>query len=316
MRVSDLQRYNAFQSDVQQRLQSLLRIEQEIGTGRSLQAPSEDVAKASQALRADTALAENKQYVRNIDDGLLWVNSADGTLQTIVDLINEIDTLALSTDNDNQNEQDRQNAAIVLDQKIEALMELVNDTNGSRYIFGGYSTTAAPFTAERDESGRIISVSANEDTIGGEIYRRIDRSDDVQINVNGDRLFQPAGEAGTDSDLFYVVVALRDTIANNNQPPEGSGDERSNPHLREQLDVIRNRITGQQSYLGSLQQRMQMTRDRLLEEEVDLTDMLDQAEGADMTDLASRLAVEESVYNSLLAIQSKLLTTSLVDYLL
>jgi flagellar hook-associated protein 3 FlgL len=315
MRVSDQQRYSAFTRDVQNRLSNLMRIEQELGTGRSLFNPSEDVVRAQQALRADARLAENSQFLRNIDDGKAWVGSADGALQQIIDLINEIDTLALAADNDSQTEDDRHNSAIQIDQKLEQLMSLVNTTHGDRYIFGGHNTTSPAFTAVRDENGRIIGAAANEESLGGKIYRRIGQNDDVQINIPGDQLFQPIGSDGTDQDVFYVITSLRNTIANNNQPPEGSEDTLSNDHLREQLHSIRERIVTQQSFLGSVGQRLESTKDRLKEVEINLTDMLEQAEGVDMANLATRLAVEENAYNALLSINARLLSQSLVDYI-
>lgn len=315
MRVSDYQRHRDYTSDIQQRLANLTRIQQELGTGRSLFTPSESIRRTDQALQAEAGLATDAQYLRNIEDGERWIGAADSKLQALVDLLGEIDALALAADNSSQNEEDRRATAIQLDQKLEALMELVNASDGDRYLFGGHATTSAPFTAVRDAAGRIQGASAPADSIAGRIYRRIAEGDDVQINIPGSQLFQPVGEEGTDSDLFYVIAALRDTIANNNVPPEGFEDTRSNEHLREQLDLIRNRITDQQTYLGSVGQRLEAMKGRLLEREIQLTDSLEQAAGVDMTDLVSRLAVEEGAYNALASLGSRLLRQTLVDYL-
>jgi flagellin-like hook-associated protein FlgL len=167
----------------------------------------------------------------------------------------------------------------------------------------------------RDENGRLQGATANEESIAGRIYRRIGRDEDLQVNVTGDRLFQPVGSAGTDADIFYVIAALRDTIGNNNVPPEGFEETRSNTHLREQLDAIRERITEQQTYLGAAGERLQQTLSRLKEREIQLTDSLEQAQGVDMTDLVSRASLEETVYNALAGMGSQLIRQSLVDYL-
>jgi flagellar hook-associated protein 3 FlgL len=315
MRVSDTQRVGLFMGQIQERLANLTRIEQELGTGRSLNVPSENVRNADQALRADEALAADAQYLRNIADGKGWVESADSKLQAITDLISEIDSLALAANNSSQNEVDRRNTAIQIDQKLEALIELVNATHGDRYLFGGYQTTAAPFTVTRNAQGQIESVSANPDTVAGRIYRQISQNDQVQINVSGSQLFQPVGAENTDQDVFYVIAALRDTIGNNNTPPEGFEDTRSNEYLRGQLSTIRERITDQQTYLGSIGQRLDQTTARIKERELQLTDALEQAQGVDMTDLVSRLSVEQGAYNALASMASRVLQQSLVDYL-
>ncbi|HEY3295777.1 MAG TPA: flagellin [bacterium] len=315
MRISEVQRHRSFTQNVDQRLVNMNRIQEEIGTGRSLFTPSEGVSRANQALTARDALATDGQFLRNIDDGRTWVDAADSKLQAVVDLLNEIDALAVSADNSSQTPEDRQATALQLDQKLETLMGLANAKNGDRYLFGGYGTTTSPFSAARDANGKIQGAVANPDTIAGKIYRRIGDGDDIQINVSGAQLFQPVGAEGTDGDVFYVISALRDTIGNNNTPPAGYEDTRSNEHLRDQLATIRERITQQQTYLGSIGQRLDQTKSRLKERELNLTNSLEDAQGVDMPSLVARMATESGAYNALAAMGQKLLGQSLVDYL-
>jgi flagellar hook-associated protein 3 FlgL len=315
MRISDLSRHRSYTQNVETRLINLNRIQEELGTGRSLFTPSEGVSRADQALRAKGSLASDAQFMRNINDGQTWVDSADSNLQSVVDLLNEIDTLALSANDSSKNEDDRNAIAVQIDQKLETLVTLANGRNGDRYLFGGTNTTTPPYTTVRDANGHIIDASANPDTIAGKIYRQIGSGDNVQINLSGAQLFQPTGSDGTDADIFYVVGALRDTIGNNNTPPPGYEDTRSTEYLRTQLDTIRNRITEQQAYLGSVGQRLTQTMTGLKEREISLTNSLEQAQGADVTDLVSRMATEQGAYNALGAIGSQVLGQSLVDYL-
>jgi flagellar hook-associated protein 3 FlgL len=315
MRVSDQQRFNMFARDVETRLSNFVRIQQEMASGKSLFKPSEDVQKAGQAMRTQGDLAMNKQYLRNIEDGRNIVSSASANLQNVIDLLNEIDSLAVAADNDTQTPQDRENTATQINQKIESLLEAVNADHNGKYLFGGHQTEISPYTAVRDDAGRIIGAEANQETIGGQIYRRIDRDEDLRINIPGDRVFQPVGQENTSEDIFYVAAQLRDVIKNNNQPPEGLEDTHSNNTLRDQLQDIRDRIITEQTYLGSIGQRLDSKYDYYQEIEITLTEELEEAEGADMADLATRLALEENVYNSLLAINSRILGVSLVDYI-
>ncbi|MBU0508165.1 hypothetical protein KKH27_04930 [bacterium] len=315
MRVSDAQRYRTFSQDIQQRLVNMTRIQRELATGTSLFAPSESVTRAESALRAEDELALERQFMRNIENGKIVMNAADAKLGSVVDLITQIETLALSANDSHQNEEDRRNTALQIDQKIEELVRLTNARSGDRYLFGGHGTTNAPFTVERNESGRISGASANPDTIAGIIYRRIGANEDVQINVSGAALFQPVGSKNTDQDVFYVVTALRDTIGNNNMPPEGFEETRANEYLRERLAAIRERIAEQQVYLGSVGQRLETSLARLKEHEVLLTDRLEEAQGVDLTELVSRSAVEEGAYEALATLGGRLLQRSLIDYL-
>lgn len=314
MRVSDQQRFQSFTDDVQQRLVNLTRIQKELGTGKSLLAPSEDVHRAGTTLRTEDLLAADAQFVRNIDDGLVWAQSADSRLQAIMDVLSQICALAVAADNDSQNEDDRRNAAVQMDQKLEELMGLVNASSNGRYLFGGHHTTSSPFVVMRDAEGKIQSVTVHTDTIAGRTYRRISEDEDVQVNISGDRLFRPVGGDG-DEDVFSVIAALRNTIPNNNTPPSGFEDTQSNDDLHERLAAIRERIGEQQAYLGSVGQRLEQSKTRLMDREIELTDRLEEAAGVDMMELVSPLAVEEGAYNALAAISTRLLKQTLIDYL-
>ncbi len=315
MRVSDRQRFQYFARDIDEHLSKYVRLEQELATGKSIFNPSEDVQKAKQAMQMRSDLAQNKQYERNIEDGSNMIASASTHLQDVVNLLNEIDSLALAADNDHMTAEDRHNNSVQMNQKIESLVESVNASHGNRYLFGGHNTDSSPFAVTRDEAGNIIGATVNEDTIGGQIYRRIDRGEDLIVNIPGDRLFQPVGASNTEQDMFYVASQLRDIIADNNTPPEGQEESHSNNVLREQLSQIRERVITEQTYLGSVGQRLNEKLDYYKEAEITLTEQLEEAQGAEMTDLVSRLAIEENIYNSLLTISSTLLNRSLVDYM-
>lgn len=315
MRISNQLRHQTFLSDLNQRLDNLYRLQQELSTGKRLQFPSDDPVQASRALRLDSTLQRQEQFLRNVEDAQSWVNFGDARLQQIADLITEIDSLALRADNDDQTEQDRQGAALEIDQKLEQLFNLANSRYNGKYVFGGWQTLSTPFTEIRNEAGRIISVSANEETIEGGIYRQISEDERLRINIPGNLLFQPVGSEGTDEDVFYIISELRNTIANNNTPPDGYEETLSTPYLREKLDDVRERFLNQQTYLGSLGQRLQDTTGRLQDYNVTLTDALEKAEGVDITDIATRIATEQYAYEAMLSFGSHLFSTSLVDYM-
>ncbi len=315
MRVSLQQQHHTFVRDVEQRLYSLNRIQQELGSGLRIFQPSEDVPAAQHALLSRSQLALNSQYQRNIENGQGLISSADAKLSQIVDLINEIDALSLAADNDTQSPEDRTFAAQELNQKLERLIEYVNSKFVDKYLFGGHGTLTPPFEVSRNEQGLITGATRATESISGRIYRAIDEDETVAVNVTGDRLFQPIGQEDTAADLFYVVSQLRDTIANNNTPPEGMDATHSTHALRASLEGIRNRVIEEQTYIGSLGQRLTTKLSELKQSQIDWTKRLENSQGSEMTDLVSRLSIEEGVYNALLAIQSRVLSKSLIDYL-
>ena len=87
-------------------------------------------------------------------------------------------------------------------------------------------------------SETITGAAAVRETLPGRIYRRISEGEDIQINVPGAELFQPLDSGGTNQDIFFVVAQLRNTIGNNNEPPEGQEAALSNEALRTALTTL------------------------------------------------------------------------------
>ncbi|MBU1937530.1 flagellar hook-associated protein FlgL, partial [bacterium] len=84
MRISNQLRHQTFLSDLNQRLDNLYRLQQELSTGKRLQFPSDDPVQASRALRLDSTLQRQEQFLRNVEDAQSWVNFGDARLQQIV----------------------------------------------------------------------------------------------------------------------------------------------------------------------------------------------------------------------------------------
>jgi len=67
--------------------------------------------------------------------------------------------------------------------------------------------------------------------------------------------------------------------------------------------------------LGGRYKRLQLTESRLSDQQVDFEDLLSQNEDADLVDTIIKYSAAETVYNSSLSAASKLVQTSLLDFL-
>ena len=67
--------------------------------------------------------------------------------------------------------------------------------------------------------------------------------------------------------------------------------------------------------LGGRYNRLQLTESRLSEQQVDFEDLLSQNEDTDLVDIIIRYSSAETIYNSSLSAASKLVQTSLLDFL-
>ncbi|HEY0905083.1 MAG TPA: hypothetical protein VGE14_14445, partial [Marmoricola sp.] len=73
------------QTGLQAGLNRLAKVQEQLSTGRVINRPSDDPTGATSAMRLRTSVAEQRQYVRNANDGLGWLDQADSTLTSVTD---------------------------------------------------------------------------------------------------------------------------------------------------------------------------------------------------------------------------------------
>lgn len=135
--------------------------------------------------------------------------------------------------------------------KLESLMEYANSKFGQRYLFGGHGT----LTSYRLTLGEVLKAIHKCDSNLG-LYSRPNpivpsmKMRTLPSTLLATDFFSQLAKKELRPDLFHVVAALRNTITNNNTPPEGREDVLSNHVLRDNLDSIRNRIINNRRMLA------------------------------------------------------------------
>jgi flagellar hook-associated protein 3 FlgL len=308
MRVADFLRY------VEDRTSNMYNLQTQIASGYRLHRPSDDPVGVHQTLLLTEQISQNEQYTRNLENGLSRLSYTDNVMMEINDLIVDLSTLALEADNGDKSEEDLENMAIEAEQIIQQLVSLANSQYNGVYIFAGQWTQTMPFEDSQEPGGVTTEVILALDPPLGDILRQIGPGDLVPINVAGDELFMPDG-AGEMTDLFWVAIAIRDTMNNNNQPPPGNESTHQLPLLRDALEDIRERVAGFQATTGALVDRMNNVNDQLLSTNLTLTDSLSNIADTDMVNAAMNLQLDQVAYQATLNVGSMVLQPSLLDYI-
>ena len=306
MRITDNMRVNTLLYNLQRRSETLNTYMEQLTTGKALNRPSDDPLGTEKGLAYRQRIAQNQQYQRNIEDGLSYLGYTDNTLDTVGNLLQQARSAAIQGDNDNLTAADRAVLATEVDQILEQLFNAANTQFNGKFIFAGYNNDTAPFIAERDASGNIISVSANPAGIDDEIKREIGQGVYESINVGGSALFQPDG-AGADTDMFNSLIALRDALNANDTEAIGPQIDHLTAAIEQEnfhRSLVGEKVTYLETRLGQLQTL-----------EVTLTEGLSKVEDADYTEAVMNYELESNAYNAALAAGSQIMQLSLLDYL-
>ncbi|MFC2076559.1 flagellar hook-associated protein FlgL [candidate division KSB1 bacterium] len=142
-------------------LNTIADYQQQISTGKRITVPSDDPTAASKALALKDNLDENKQYIRNIEDGLDWLEQTEVTIDRVMDLLNEVEGLTMEGSNSVLTQEEKNAVAYQIDQNLSELLALGNGQYRDRYIFSGQKTDTPPLTLIDDPGGDITGDGSN-----------------------------------------------------------------------------------------------------------------------------------------------------------
>lgn len=127
--------------------EGLAKAQTEISSGKRILKPSDDPAGLRNSLALRTGISKANQFIRNIDNNKIFIQSTDSALQSVSLGLTRAKELAISELGGTSTAQTRQFAAVEIGQVISQTLEAANTKVKDQYIFGGTLTRTAPFQA-------------------------------------------------------------------------------------------------------------------------------------------------------------------------
>jgi flagellar hook-associated protein 3 len=166
--------------------------------------------------------------------------------------------------------------------------------------------TIGDMLAAINGSGLELTASINSAGTGIQIVPTATDKSLIITNNDSSRTAQDLGIAGS-PDMLGSMMLLIQALRNNDR--ETAEQLNGNMDLAIQ-DLLNNRAT-----VGARMMRMDTTLHRLEANEVNITRLLSEVEDADIIKLVSDLAKEENLYQAAMLASSKVIQTSLLDFL-
>jgi len=171
MRISTSMIYDSGVAAMQRKSTDLLRIQQQVASGRRILAPSDDPVAAAQALEVTQAQNLNTQYTENQGNAKDALSLSSAQLQSASDLIQRVRSLAVQLGSPTLSQNDRNSVATSLRQEFDSLLGIANQTDGGgNYLYSGFRGSTQPFggsvdtgvTYSGDDGQRLIQVSGSQ----------------------------------------------------------------------------------------------------------------------------------------------------------
>lgn len=284
-------------TQIQNLSQQQASLQKQVSTGQRIFNPADDPAAVGRIIALDTENRQITQFKANATSALDTSEATYADLQELKklsDRATEIGTLgggASSADS-------YAAYAKEVNELVEQAIQLGNNRLKNDYLFAGTAVSTAPFTVTRDGSGNATGV-----TYAG-------NANQATVQVSELSSIAPGTSGATNAGIGTFInnlIALRDAL--------NTGSNTAVSAVQSNLDTSENLLVNSLSEQGAVQLRIETNQSQLNTRATNIQKLISSDADADMATSVTRLSQTSTAYEAALSSASKILQTSLLDYL-
>lgn len=242
MRVSTLMMYQQTMGGITQSQSLWLDYGEQMSTGLRVRSPSDDPIAASQAVVLSQAQAQNDQFTTARTFAQQRISQEESSLGQVTSAIQSAQEKIVYAGNGTLSDDDRASLAADLQGLRDQIYNLANGQDGNgRYIFGGYSSDKAPFSASGEYTGGASNVEQQVDSARTMV---VGHAGSVVFDaISGNGVKEPDGSA-SETNLFHMldsaIAALKVPVAGDSaaQATASAAIDKTNRGLRNALNNV------------------------------------------------------------------------------
>jgi len=265
-------------------------LQEQLSSGKQISRPSDSPAGANDVMQLKAQRATTAQFVRNADNGIAWLDTADGALQLSSARMVRARELTVAGANGAMSATSRNALAAELQGVRDSIIELTNVQYLGRPVFGGTTAGAVAFDPT---TGAYVGDS-------GSVQRRVGAESTVQVDVDGVSAFG-SGPGGIIATLDAVIADLR-----LNRSTES--------HLTA-VDASHQQLLGALSDVGARTNRIENLKAKADDAGIMLRSAQSQIEDVDLPKAILELQMQTVAYQAALGATARVLQPTLLDFL-
>ena len=152
MRISTQSFYEQSKTAMGSLQSNLLRVQQQLGAGTKILAPSDDPLGAARVLAVSQSIALTAQYASSRAHATQTLTMEENALQSVTSVLQNVKGLLIQAGG-TMNDADRATIATTLQSNLDQLQGLANTDDGNgQFLFAGFKSGSAPFVRQADGS--------------------------------------------------------------------------------------------------------------------------------------------------------------------
>jgi flagellar hook-associated protein 3 FlgL len=262
---------------------------QELGTGRRVNAPSDDPAATAAVINIHYQNAQNDLFTQNITTLQGKLQTADSVLNSVTTALTQAITLGVQAGDGTLSAANRATLATQIQNLTQQVLTSANTSYQGSYIFSGTNSGTPAYSGTMTYQG---SASTNK--------VEIESGQSITVGLPGSQIFSnPAG------DVFGSLANLSAAVQS------GNGISTAVTQLKSALD----QVGSQRTFYGSQLQQLDSAQSFLATDKIQLASQENTMVGIDLAQAETDVQKSLTQRSALLAAGGKIQTTSLMDYL-
>lgn len=282
---------------LQSNLGRMQKLQEQLSSGKQVSRPSDSPVKTVEALQFRSTITRTEQYVRNADDGLALLGTADNALSDGLELTGRVRELVMRGMDASTNAEGRAALATEVDVLRDSLLGVANTRYLDRPVFGGDTNGSVAFSA----SGAYLGD-------GQQAMRTVGAGVQIGVTVPGGEVF---GADGAPDQLFSVLQQLSAALRDDDPSARSAALDGGLVHLDSAVD----RIISKLGEIGARFNRVDTVKAASEGALVTLATSLAEVEDIDLPKTIVDLQMQEVAYKSALGATARVVQPSLLDFL-
>ncbi|HPE69933.1 MAG TPA: flagellar hook-associated protein FlgL [Thermotogota bacterium] len=311
MRVTHNMLHSRILDDINSNFRNIAKLHMQGSSGKKVIYPSDDAIVATRASNIASRIREMDQYQRNANTVETYLKAYDTVTGEMSSLVYRLRELTVQGANGTLTEHDRKTIANEIDSIREHMVQLANTNVSGEYIYGGSQSDVPPV----DQNGQILpGLQPGEGSRTVFMFGMAANADQkISVDLGGYRFeynttVYEAFTVDGNETIFNLVNNISQNLKADNP------DFYLNEQALEKLDRFEYRIQQLISRNGSSQRFLDMATTRFEDFSLFLTEYLSKEQDADMMEVYTSLANQQSILEAALKTGSSVMMTSLVDF--
>lgn len=265
--------------------------------------PSDDPTSTSTLLNVGDTLKAIDKYSTNITKSTTFLTVTNNALTGISDTISQAKTLVASISDGSDSATERQSAHDQLVSLKKQIIDYANTQSGDTYVFGGTSSSTAPFSS----TNNTYSGDGNQSKV------EIAENSYQNITITGDRLLKGTGSNPSygSTDILKTLDNLISAVGDSTTASDATAIQQG----ATDLEAGASQVSNAQIDVAARMKRLDTMATMNTNNKNTLANVVSDIQTVDLTTVGVQLSQQQSAYEAALAATAKISSLSLLDYL-